>query len=264
MMDVIFVIILIIIVGILGYLVKSLSLSGAFAAMMIGVTVYIGFQVKGLILLGVFFASSSFWSKYKSSVKKPIEDKLAKGATRDWRQVFANGGAAALFSLFYSISMDSFWVIGFVVALASANSDTWASEIGSLSKKNPIYILTGKRVEKGTSGAVSGLGSIAGLSGSLLVAVVGVYFFQMSTISAILIFLFGFIGNIIDTLLGAVCQQLFRCTSCGIETEKRIHCDQPTVRIKGLALIDNDMVNFLSGFIASILAIGFFTLFLSL
>ena len=30
-------------------------------------------------------------------IKKEIEEKLAKGATRDWRQVIANGGGAALF-----------------------------------------------------------------------------------------------------------------------------------------------------------------------
>ncbi len=60
------------------------------------------------------------------------------------------------------------WLMGFIVCIASANSDTWASEIGSLSKKNPIYIRTFKRIERGTSGAISLLGSIAALSGSLL------------------------------------------------------------------------------------------------
>jgi hypothetical protein len=43
---------------------------------------------------------------------------------------------------------------------------------------------------------------------------------------------------------------------CGIETEKKRHCDLPTNRIKGSIFVDNDMVNVLSGFVAAMSAIG--------
>lgn len=56
-------------------------------------------------------------------------------------------------------------MLGFMVCLASSNSDTWASEIGSLSRKKPIYIRTFKRIERGTSGAISGLGTVAAFAG---------------------------------------------------------------------------------------------------
>jgi uncharacterized protein (TIGR00297 family) len=242
--------------GFAGYRVRSLSASGAVAAIFVGIAIYLGFDIKGLILLGVFFASSTYWSKYKSLAKKEMEERLEKGARRDWRQVVANGGTAALFSIFYYFESSIVLLVGFTVALASANSDTWASEIGSLSKKKPIYIRTFRRVEKGTSGAMSILGSTAALLGALLVALVSFLLFPLNIYHLFIVFLFGFIGNIIDTLFGAFYQKVYTCSKCGIETEKKNHCQRPTVRIKGYRLVDNDMVNFLSGLIAALLAMA--------
>ncbi|WP_244440877.1 DUF92 domain-containing protein [Neobacillus jeddahensis] len=245
----------IVVIGVLGYHVKSLSKSGSIAAIIVGMAVFIGFGVKGLILLGSFFASSSLWSNYKSSRKKEIEEKLAKGARRDWRQVFANGGAAVFFSVLHYFYGGWMPLIGFMVTLASANSDTWASEIGSLSRRNPLYIRTFRRIEKGTSGAISFLGSSAALIGSLFISLIGGWLFHLDSTVTILIFLFGFIGNVIDTLMGAFYQQEYICKNCGLMTEKKIHCHLETTRIKGFTFVDNDMVNFLSGFMAAIFSI---------
>ena len=255
MIGVISVYIFIIFVALAGYRLNSLTLTGAITAILVGAAVYTGFKLEGLALLGAFFASSSLWSKYKSTAKKSLEEKLAKGGTRDWLQVLANGGAASLFSLLYSIQPNQSLLLGFIVSLASANSDTWASEIGSLSKKNPIYIRTFKRVERGTSGAISGLGSTAAIAGSFFISALSYFLFQLNLFFVILIFLFGYIGNVIDTLFGALYQQVYVCGQCGITTEKKSHCQIPTTRIKGYTLVDNDMVNFLSGFIAAVLSI---------
>ena len=74
----ILILILIIIGGIAGYLQHSLSRNGAIAAVLVGIAVYFGFGVKGLILLGLFFVTSSSWSKFKSTAKIEMEEKLAK------------------------------------------------------------------------------------------------------------------------------------------------------------------------------------------
>lgn len=262
MIEAVLIVAVIIMTGITGYRVKSLTTSGAAAAFVVGLAVYAGFGAKGLFLLGIFFATSSFWSNYKSAAKRTLEEKLAKGATRDWRQVFANGGMAAVFSILYLFYQDQILLLGFMVSLASANSDTWASEIGSLSKRAPIYIRTFKRVDKGTSGAVSMLGSTAALLGALTIAVVGFLLFKPAPLVLALVFIFGYLGNVIDTLFGAFIQQVYACRQCGIETEKRFHCGQPTSQIKGISLMDNDMVNFLSGLFAAMLAIALYLILL--
>ncbi|WP_026563580.1 DUF92 domain-containing protein [Bacillus sp. UNC41MFS5] len=255
MIETIIIFIFILLAAASGYHFKSLTQSGAFAASIVGLAVYLGFGVNGICLLGAFYTSSSFWSKYKSSSKYIIEEKLAKGATRDWGQVAANGGAAGLFSIIHYFNHDMIWLIGFLVCLASANSDTWASEIGSLSKQDPLYIRTFKRVEKGTSGAISFLGSAASFAGSFLISIIGFWLFDLDLFLTCLVFLFGYLGNVIDTLIGAYYQQVYVCGQCGIETEKKSHCQMQTTRIKGWGFVDNDMVNFLSGFIAALLAI---------
>lgn len=254
-METLLVLFSIIIMSVVGAIQKSLSVSGAIGAVLIGSAVYAGFGLKGLILLGIFFATSSHWSKYKATFKVKLEDKLAKGSNRDWRQVLANGGAAAAFSIIHFFDQDILWLVGFTVCIGSANSDTWASEIGPLSKKNPIYIRSFKPIEPGTSGAISLLGTNAALAGSLLIAFFSTWLFSLNVYYGFIIFLFGFIGNMIDTLIGAFYQQLYVCPQCNIETEKRFHCQSPTRRIKGLSLVDNDMVNFISGLLAALAAI---------
>jgi uncharacterized protein (TIGR00297 family) len=234
---------------------RFLTVSGSAAAFVVGLAVFYGFGLNGFILLGIFFVSSSLWSKFKSSQKAILEDKLEKGATRDYRQVLANGGTAALFGIIQSFDESSMWIIAFAVALASANSDTWASEIGSLSRNDPIDIRTFTRIDRGTSGAISLLGSFAALAGSLLIALSGYWLFHLHVIGLFFIFLFGFLGNVIDTILGAFYQQKYQCRNCGLVTEKKVHCHVPTIRIKGLTFVDNDMVNFLAGFIAAALAV---------
>lgn len=91
----------------------------------------------------------------------------------------------------------------FLIGLAAANSDTWASEIGSLSQKLPISLKTWRTIETGTSGAVSSLGTLAALSGSFIIALLSNVLFDISTYEVLLIGVFGFAGNLIDSLLGA-------------------------------------------------------------
>lgn len=253
-----FPILVIVMACILGYRENSLTFSGAVFAFIVGLSIYLGLGVGGLLLLGIFFVSSSFWSKYKSNMKTKTEEKLAKGTRRDGRQVLANGCMASILSIFFYFTKNPIWIFGFAVAIASSNSDTWASEIGVLSRENPISIRNMKRIEKGTSGAVSILGSVAGFLGSFLIGFFSFFIFHLDFALCMAITFWGFAGNLIDTLLGAFFQQLYVCDICGIETEKKIHCHRPTMKLKGFTRFDNDMVNFLSGCIAVILAICFY------
>lgn len=245
-----------------GYYLRSLTRSGAFAAFMTGCFVALGFHWEGLILLGAFFASSSFWSSYKKQRKLQLGDMLEKGAARDWIQVAANGSVASLASLFYFVSGDQVWAYAFFISIAASNSDTWASEIGVLSKSKPYDILSLRHVEKGTSGAVSFLGTLASLSGSLFVAVFVYFLFSIHSLPTLLFIAFyGFLGSVVDTILGATIQARFTCSSCGIVTEKTVHCSTGTTLKKGIKWFNNDVVNVTSIFIATAVGVGFFFFF---
>jgi uncharacterized protein (TIGR00297 family) len=227
-----------------GLMIHSLSISGAIAAFFVGVFISFGFEWKGLVLLGVFFVSSSLWSKFQNQKKESLHEKVEKGECRDYMQVLANGSVPALISLIYIFSPSTIWLEMFIVSLAAANADTWASEIGSISKQPPRLITTWKMVEPGTSGGVTILGTISALAGAFFIAMVS--YFLWRDIHFLYITLFGFLGSMIDTWLGAVWQKNYRCAVCGLETEKKQHCGHVTVGLKGFRFMNNDMVNWLS------------------
>ncbi|GBE56660.1 hypothetical protein BMS3Bbin16_00869 [archaeon BMS3Bbin16] len=97
-----------------------------------------------------------------------------------------------------------FYVV-FVSAIAAATSDTVSSELGELSKTRPRLITTFEQVEAGTDGAISVVGTIAGLGGASIIAIVGIL--SETIVSSPLLFLIvvvsGFSGTIVDSLLGA-------------------------------------------------------------
>lgn len=248
--------ILIIILSIMGYYSRVLTLSGAFAAMVVGISIYLGFGIPGSLLLGLFFGSSSMWSKFQKEKKERYQEKLEKGDQRDHIQVLANGGIPAFISILAILFPADIWLSIFIVCLASANADTWASEIGSLSKSKPFFITTLKRVEAGTSGAITILGTTAAMVGSGLIVASGLLLWsQLSVRLFFIMTLLGFIGNVIDTLLGAFFQVKYYCEVCQFETEKTYHCHQKTVKSRGISLMNNDAVNFLSILLAGFLAI---------
>ncbi|WP_010678121.1 DUF92 domain-containing protein [Bacillus timonensis] len=250
-----------IVVAVLGYKLKSLSFSGAIGTIIVGSAVSIGYGFRGLLLLGVFFASSSLWSKCKAGNKDNLQNKVAKGEQRDIVQVIANGGVATLTGLMYAWTGLNFWLLFFVGSIAAANADTWASEIGTLSKRKPILLTSMKRVDAGTSGAVSVLGTMAGFLGSLLISFISFLVWpEISVILFVGLTIVGFCGNLIDTIIGATFQVAYKCGVCGIETEKSVHCLKETTYSKGIRFCNNDVVNFLSILLAS----GIGTFFLSL
>lgn len=239
---------------------QILKPSGAFAAFLTGIFIWAGFGFKGLILMGIFFLTSSILSRYKSKRKERLGELHEKGSARDWAQVAANGGTAALAGLANFISPDPVWLIVLAISIASANADTWASELGVLSKQKPVSIKSFKRVQRGTSGAISGFGTAASAAGSLLIAFTGGYLFGEGTDWIFFVFLFGVTGALLDTLLGAYIQAGFKCVRCNLLTERLNHCSIPTKLVSGFTRINNDVVNFISCFAAAIMGVPLYNI----
>jgi uncharacterized membrane protein len=149
-------------------------------------------------------------------------------------------------------------------SFAACNADTWASEIGILSKKAPISLITFKPVSPGLSGGVSPLGLLASLGGSALVALTyGLYQFAAGNSGVLLwlqigiITLGGLLGSILDSLLGAAIQAKYISLETGEITEKPTNNNQPNQLVSGFAFVNNDFVNFASSFLAAMLVLVF-------
>ena len=121
--------------------------------------------------LVAFFVTSSLLSHYREAQKERVAEKFAKGARRDLGQTLANGGlpAAAGARGRARTGGDSpaypVLALAFFGAVAAVNADTWATEIGVLARTQPRLITTGRPAPRGTSGAITSLGTCAALAG---------------------------------------------------------------------------------------------------
>ncbi|MDR0270607.1 DUF92 domain-containing protein [Paenibacillus sp.] len=248
------------VVGGAAYLKRSLTLSGAAAAFVMG-TVYFG--AGNLLWFGillVFFVSSSLLSKFKQTNKEELEKSYAKTSTRDAGQVLANGGAGMLLCILNALWPHPGWIYAFIGVMAAVTADTWATEWGGLSRRLPRSVVTGKIVPPGTSGGVTLLGSTAAALGGLMIALFGWLFAALSGMGGqgLGFLLAGVIGGLAgafaDSFLGATLQVMHRCQVCGKDVEVLTHCGQSTRRIRGLSWMNNDAVNFLSSCIGGVAA----------
>ena len=239
--------------------VGSLSTSGAAAAAAVGFLLFGLGGGPGAGALLLFFVTSSLLSRWRRGDKERLQ--FEKGGERDAGQVLANGGVAAACALLLPFVPDAAWPRAALLgALAAANADTWATEIGSLAGRAPRRITTLRPAPPGESGAVSLPGTLAALAGAALVALVAAGW-GLGSAGVVAVTVGGFAGALVDSLLGATVQAQYRCPRCGRLTERRVHCDgQVTERAAGVSAIGNDAVNAMATLAGAAIAGGLRTL----
>lgn len=246
-------------IGGLAYWRRSLTASGWLGAVIVGsLTFGFGGWAWGLTLI-LFFITSSALSHYKEAIKeRRAAEKFAKGGRRDLAQALANGGLGALCAVAYALSGGHPALLAaFAGLMATVTADTWATELGVLSSGSPRLITSGRSVEPGTSGGVSAFGTAASAAGALLI---GVALALLLLAEAALLgpdrpaawwvvpaaLLGGVGGSLIDSLLGATLQAIYRYPD-GRETERRLGRDgRPNGFVRGLPWLGNDLVNLIS------------------
>lgn len=224
----------------------SLSASGAVAAVVVGTIVFAGGGVAWGAVLIVFFVSSSLLGRLQSAPKGRAESVFAKGHRRDAGQVLANGGIAAVLAAGHAIDGGELWWPAFLGAMAAVTADTWATEVGTLSRQPPRLITTWAPVTAGTSGGVTPNGLAASLAGAIVIGFVGGIAapFQAFSTTMLVAITGGLLGSVVDSLLGATLQAAYHCDRCGQPTEARRHrCGTTSRPVRGVGWIDNDIVN---------------------
>jgi uncharacterized protein (TIGR00297 family) len=278
-------------VGAYGYHRGSLSGSGILGAIIAGTLMFgFGGLVAGLLLIA-FFVSSSLLSHFKEREwrKQRAAEESDKGLRRDLGQALANGGVATTLAVASGVAfanrdyaLASVLTAGMIGALAEANADTWATEIGVLSRSAPRLITHPTReVVAGTSGGITSLGTLAAIAGAAFIGLTYVVLSGASTMWAsaatrtlpsntsaerglaailgvpvlvhpplVLVAIAtasGFLGSLFDSLLGATVQARYYDDERGKETEKAAKRDGRHNRpIRGWRWLNNDWVNFIS------------------
>jgi uncharacterized protein (TIGR00297 family) len=238
------------IVALFALRVKALSLDGAIAAFVVGTMVFGAGGLPAAIVLLAFFIPSSLLTRIgRAGKRRAIAD--ADHTARTAWQVLANGGVAALCALgalYWRTPFDA----AFAGAIAAASADTWATEIGTLSSRPPVSIVTLRPVQTGISGGVSALGIAASAGGALCVAIVA-WLFRVASLPAALAG--GFVGSLLDSFAGATLQSRRWCPACGIECETTVHrCGTRTQQRGGIPWLQNDAVNLLATLCGALVA----------
>ena len=236
-------------VGFFSYYKKSISISG-FVALLTICGLFIHFnRIDLLTILFSMFASSSLLSKIGKTKKEEAEKVVVKSGPRDYFQAICNLGTSVLFFIIYQLSYENACLIGLICSVACANADSWASELGVLSKEKPRMITNFKYVPKGISGGVTLWGSFSGLLGSVFIAIISYLLTEITIPQTIIISIIGFTGMLLDSLLGATIQALYK--------ENNHISENPSLGqlTKGLTWVTNDVVNLLSTFFTGVIGV---------
>ncbi|HEY44594.1 MAG TPA: DUF92 domain-containing protein [Anaerolineae bacterium] len=244
-------------VSALAYRAGHLTANGALMATLVGgLTFGFGGLIPAVFLI-LFFISSSVLSRVGAKRKLSLVMTFAKGGRRDIGQVLANGAVPVILAMIYGLTQGSVWLVGMVGALAASTADTWATEIGVLALRRPYMITTGRRVEPGTSGAVTPEGTLAALVGA---GVIGSAAWLLQGVGTLFVLALvgGVIGALFDSLLGATIQAIYHCPRCDKETERHPYhiCGSETHLRRGWHWLSNDGVNFASSVIGGLVAMA--------
>ena len=197
--------ILIIAIVIISITFKKLTTTGGIAAAFVGFAVYAGSNYTGLAMLGAFFILGTLATAWRKNEKLPLKAKTDRSTARNAGQVMANGGVAAIMGILAVLFPLHAGVLKLMLAasLSAAIADTLSSELGMLYGRRFFNILNFRKEQKGLDGVVSMEGISIGIAGSIVIALIYTGFRTLN-IQFILIVVAGTIGNLADSILGAM------------------------------------------------------------
>jgi uncharacterized protein (TIGR00297 family) len=245
---------------------------GVLVAASISLTIYLSNIIYWIILL-TFFLPGSLLTK--SNIERKKNNVIStKTSQRNALQVIANSLGLFIFA-FVQIIFEGFigplnfsFLLAGTIFIASASADTWSTEIGTLNKQDPRYILNlKKKIPKGTSGGVSLSGTVGGLAGAIVISIVLIISLAISNpvissstliFIAIFVTILGFLGQIFDSLLGALLQNKYFCPKCHILVEEPNHfiCNTENLKkVKKFTFLDNNTVNLTTNLTMSLIGL---------
>lgn len=174
------------VLAILGYLARSVTVSGMIGGWILGAILitFGGWQLYVVLLM--FFVAGTAATKLGYKRKARLGIAQEREGRRGFSHAFANAGLAALLALLIGSTgfPGQLLFLMAVATFATATADTLGSEIGQWIGRRTFLPLTFRPVPKGTEGAVSLEGTLAGVVGAFLIAFAGVVLSQHRLLTA--------------------------------------------------------------------------------
>ncbi len=241
------------------FYMHAITRGGLFAAAVLGSALFVFGSWLSFLALVLFFILGSVVSHIGRSIKKSAVRLHEQRGARGAYQVAANGLPALIMAAAYFFTGMECFLAAVVACFAGAAADTFSSEIGMLSKKDPVSIINFKPIQRGLSGGVTPLGVAAGFVGAVLISITGLHEFGFKIIVNSVIS--GMVCTAVDSLLGAAIQAKYILPSDNSLTERSSEDGAPLVLAHGVKWINNSVVNFISIFICGMLSAVLWKLF---
>ncbi|PNJ98026.1 TIGR00297 family protein [Cylindrospermopsis raciborskii C04] len=190
---------------------KLLTPAGIRHAWLLGVIIWGTLGWPGYLVVGFYFIVGSGVTRIGIKQKQVQGIAEKRSGARGPENVWGSALIGALCSL--GVLLLPAWsyvlCLGYVASFSTKLSDTTASEIGKAYGKRTFLITTLQPVSRGTEGAISLEGTLAGMVGSILVAIVG---WSVNLIDMPGIFwcaIASFIATNLESVIGATLQSKY-------------------------------------------------------
>ncbi|AFZ20292.1 TIGR00297 family protein [Allocoleopsis franciscana] len=191
---------------------KLLTPAGIFHAWLLGVLIWGTLGWQGYVVVVFYFLVGSAVTRIGMEQKEAagIAEKRsgARGPENVWGSALT-GALCALGTLLVASPYRSLLLLGYVASFATKLSDTCGSEVGKAYGKRTFLITTLQPVARGTEGAISLEGTIAGVVGSIAIALIGWGVNLISLTDVLFCVLAAFIATNVESLIGATLQSKF-------------------------------------------------------
>lgn len=194
----------------IGVLLRGLTWPGVLNSWILGATVMAAFGVRGYLLVCLYFILGSAVTKLKLEQKQREGIAEARSGRRGVGSVWGSGGAGvacAALALLAAPPGADLYRLGFVASFCSKLSDTCASEVGKAYGRTTYSSVPPFRaVPRGTEGAVSLEGTLAGLIAAAAFALAALAAGQVDARGAGIATLAAFVATTLESWVGATTQ----------------------------------------------------------
>ncbi len=212
---------------------KLLTPAGIIHAWILGVLIWGTIGWQGYLIVVFYFLVGSGVTRIGIKQKETLGIAEKRSGARGPENVWGSALTAAICAvstLFVDQSIQQLLLLAYVASFATKLSDTTASEVGKAYGRRTFLITTLKPVPRGTEGAVSLEGTLAGIFASIAIAMLGWQANIITLVGVIWCIIAAFVATNVESIIGATLQSK-------------------------LDWMTNEVVNFINTFIGAIAAI---------
>ena len=188
---------------------KLLTPAGYLHAWVLGVLVWgtLGWQGYAVVLFYFLVGSAVTRIGMEQKEAAGIAEKRSgqRGPENVWGSALA-GTVCALATLTVSSPLRELFILGYIASFSTKLADTTASEVGKAYGQRTFLITTLQPVPRGTEGAISLEGTLAGIVAAVGIALLGWGIGQIDGMGVVCCGIAAFIATNVESLIGATLQ----------------------------------------------------------